>query len=327
MLVVPFIVVALCLPLLTSAKTINVCTYYDPASEVCMNWEQQQVSDDSPTGTANLGGNTAPSATSCAPGKFCPLAPVTGSTKLQTLYQSADNSASALADYINAVYIFSISVAGILAVLRISWAGYQYMASEMWTSKDHAKEILRESILGLLLLLATWIILQQINPQITRLNLNLGPVASVLPTPVSNPTPTPSLPAPQTRIEQLQQQQIDARNGKYTAAECNAAQQWLNAALGTDNQINNAVVVPILRARMANSRLTLSNDQLNIVQQAMQQGIITSDIQNILTGSQSQGVPLTTDQRALFTNQISNIQQQTLVNQATIASCAEGIKQ
>jgi len=45
------------------------------------------------------------------------------------------------------------------------------MTTDLWSSKEHAREVIRETVLGLLLLLAVWVILSQINPDILRLNV------------------------------------------------------------------------------------------------------------------------------------------------------------
>lgn len=72
---------------------------------------------------------------------------------------------------LNTAFQVAINVGAILAMLRIMWAGWLYMGSaDMWSNKHHAKEVFQNAIIGLLILLAIWIILNQINPQI----LNVG---------------------------------------------------------------------------------------------------------------------------------------------------------
>ncbi len=67
------------------------------------------------------------------------------------------------------------------AVLRLVYAGYMYMGSDMWSSKGKAREIIRDTTLGILLLLAIWLILFQINPNILNLNI-LQNVSATSPT-------------------------------------------------------------------------------------------------------------------------------------------------
>ena len=98
---------------------------------------------------------------------FVPLADIGGnSSKLADLYSS-----NSLSDYINKVFTFSIALGAIAAVLRLAYAGYLYMgSSDMWSNKSEARKVIGDVTLGLLLLLAIWLILNQINPDITSLN-------------------------------------------------------------------------------------------------------------------------------------------------------------
>lgn len=97
---------------------------------------------------------------------FVPLSTPNQSPMLQSIYNSGD-----LAGYINRLFAMAISLGAILAVLRIAYAGYMYMVSDMWTSKSKAREILGEVVLGLILLLGIYLILYQINPCILDLNI------------------------------------------------------------------------------------------------------------------------------------------------------------
>ena len=95
---------------------------------------------------------------------FVPLAPTPAYSKLGQLYQSSD-----LGSFFGALFVTALSVGAIIAVLRLAYAGYQYMTTDAWGSKLQAKEIIGDVVLGLLLLLGVWLILNQINPQIRRL--------------------------------------------------------------------------------------------------------------------------------------------------------------
>ena len=90
-----------------------------------------------------------------------------GGDALSQLFCSTD-----LSTMLNQVFQLSITLGGILAMLRIGYAGWLYMGREdMWSSKQHAKDVFRDAIIGLLLLLAIWLILNQINPDILKLKL------------------------------------------------------------------------------------------------------------------------------------------------------------
>jgi len=85
------------------------------------------------------------------------------------MFSSVFNNNS-LPGFFNAVFKVLLSVGAILAVLRISYAGWKYMGTDLWTSKNDAKEIIKDAVLGLMLLLGMYIILYQINPDILELN-------------------------------------------------------------------------------------------------------------------------------------------------------------
>ena len=97
---------------------------------------------------------------------FVPLADFSGSSRLRDAY--ADDSS--LKDFMNKLFVGAISLGAILAVLRLAWAGFVYMGTDMWGKKEHAKEIIQDTLLGLFLLLAIWLILKQINPDILNLD-------------------------------------------------------------------------------------------------------------------------------------------------------------
>ena len=94
---------------------------------------------------------------------FVPLAETTGGP-ISAVYKTGN-----LPDFINGLFKFAIIIGAIAAVLRIAYAGYLYMFSDMWSQKGQAKEILADVTLGLLLLLSIYLILNQINPDILRL--------------------------------------------------------------------------------------------------------------------------------------------------------------
>jgi hypothetical protein len=105
---------------------------------------------------------------------FVPLADTaTQGSRLADLYSSNN-----LADYINKIFTAAIALGAVAAVLRLAYAGYLYMGSDMWSKKGEAKTVIGDVTLGLLLLLSIWLILYQINPNILKLNAlqNIKPV-------------------------------------------------------------------------------------------------------------------------------------------------------
>lgn len=103
-------------------------------------------------------------------GTFVPLSDTNGSNLAPTL--SGFFQSNNLAGFFNAAFTLALSAGAILAVLRLAYAGWLYMgAADMWGSKQHAKEVITDAVLGLLLLIAIYIILYQINPNLLNLNV------------------------------------------------------------------------------------------------------------------------------------------------------------
>lgn len=102
-----------------------------------------------------------------ASGGFVPLECFQGSRKLEDAYRSAD-----LGSLMQKVFVGAISLGAILAVLRLAWAGFVYMSTDLPGSKSNAKDIIWDTLFGLFLLLAIWVILYQINPDILSLKID-----------------------------------------------------------------------------------------------------------------------------------------------------------
>lgn len=100
-------------------------------------------------------------------GGFVPLECFQGSRKLTDAYQTGE-----LGPFMNKVFVGAISLGAILAVLRLAWAGFVYMSTDLPGMKSNAKEIIWDTLLGLFLLLAIWLILNQINPDILSLEID-----------------------------------------------------------------------------------------------------------------------------------------------------------
>lgn len=107
-----------------------------------------------------------------------PFVPIGGSSDDGFTSQLFPNNSGAdLSAMLSNAFSIALSVGAMLAVLRIAYAGYLYMGqADMWSTKGHAKEVFRNTLIGLLLLFGIWLILNQINPDILQLNVfrNLG---------------------------------------------------------------------------------------------------------------------------------------------------------
>jgi hypothetical protein len=75
-------------------------------------------------------------------------------------------------DYINALYALSISIAALLAVVKIVIAGMKYMLSDISvTSKSEAIGDIQGAVFGLIVVISAVLILTVINPQLTKTEL------------------------------------------------------------------------------------------------------------------------------------------------------------
>ena len=74
------------------------------------------------------------------------------------------------ANVADALFNVAIAIAAILVVIRLIWAGTEYMLSDLVTSKEAAKKKIQDALIGLLIILGAVTILQTINPQLLNLN-------------------------------------------------------------------------------------------------------------------------------------------------------------
>ena len=118
------------------------------------------------------------------------------------------NDATDISDVLNALFGLAVGAAAILAVIMIAIGGFQYMASEAFTSKESARERIVSAVIGLLLVLSSVLLLAVINPDIIIINpfrnaatIGDGSLPQVAPppgqgTPVTGGTPGTTVPFP-----------------------------------------------------------------------------------------------------------------------------------
>jgi hypothetical protein len=90
------------------------------------------------------------------------LAPLGNTTKI-----------ASLAEYLTLIFNVTISIAGGLAVLMLVICGIKYMTSEAISAKGEAKQCVTNAILGVLLALGSWAILNTINPDLVEQDLRI----------------------------------------------------------------------------------------------------------------------------------------------------------
>jgi hypothetical protein len=107
-----------------------------------------------------------------AVGAFKPLTGDNNGVQLAPfLTQAFSGSGGGLVELFNGAFRFAIAIGAILAVVRLVYAGFKYMTTDLFGAKNDAKEIIWNALIGLFLLLSIWIILNQINPRILDLNI------------------------------------------------------------------------------------------------------------------------------------------------------------
>ncbi len=109
------------------------------------------------------------------------LLPVVSLAQFQPLVgiPGLSNPSTDINSYINILYALSISIAALLAVIKIIVAGVKYMLSDVVTSKSEAKSDIQGALIGLLVVISAVLILNIINPQLTQTTLFVGPVDQV----------------------------------------------------------------------------------------------------------------------------------------------------
>lgn len=113
---------------------------------------------------------------------YVPLAEIPGVT---------DGSATTIVDLLNGFYILAIIGGSLLAVIRIALAGTSYMMSDVITDKESAKKRISGALTGLLIILATFLLLNTIFPGLTNLDIFKRATGISTNTPVSQVSATP----------------------------------------------------------------------------------------------------------------------------------------
>lgn len=136
----------------------------------------------------------------CAPSTPAPATPSGG---LQyTLLEKIpffSGSGSDLPGYILAVYNLALVIIVLSAVFMVSIGGFLYLTSAGNTSSaETAKHVITDALLGLVIALIAWLLLNAINPDLVNVSIN---GLSAVPAPSAGPIPTPTpgaCPSPNT---------------------------------------------------------------------------------------------------------------------------------
>jgi hypothetical protein len=110
---------------------------------------------------------------------YVELAPLPGTCEVGTNGQCVTKTGSDnLARYINSLYKLIVASAAVLAVLQIVMGGFSYVSTDAISNKEEGKHTIKMALGGLLLIFASYIILNTINPQLVDLKVVNDPLRS-----------------------------------------------------------------------------------------------------------------------------------------------------
>ena len=104
---------------------------------------------------------------------YIPLAPIPGLEKGVPFETDPSKNPCPFGKYLNIIIKLIIGFAAVLAMVMIVMGGIEYMTSDLVSSKEAGKETITHAILGLLIALGAFLILNTINPQLLSVCLDL----------------------------------------------------------------------------------------------------------------------------------------------------------
>lgn len=121
---------------------------------------------------------------------YVPLSPIPGTLEGEKV--------QSITRYLPQIFTLTVQIAAALAVIMITLGGIEYIGSESLGTKAAGKKKITNSIIGLLLIIGSWVILNTINPKLLDFNLDVkNPPAPQArggaPVPPPN-TPLPNIP-------------------------------------------------------------------------------------------------------------------------------------
>jgi len=111
-----------------------------------------------------------------------PVITLAQTDSLTPFLTAGDPGNGGIANLVNNLYALSITLAALLAVIKIIIGGVKWMMSDIVTEKSEAKKEIRTALLGLLIVISAVVVLTVINPQTANINFNLVQIpAATLP--------------------------------------------------------------------------------------------------------------------------------------------------
>jgi len=84
-----------------------------------------------------------------------------------------------LSQYIAAVFTYLVGISSIAAAIMIVYGGFRYIVGSSITSVKRGKEIITDAVIGLIILLCSYLILYTVNPDLLALNpLRIRPITT-----------------------------------------------------------------------------------------------------------------------------------------------------
>jgi hypothetical protein len=76
-----------------------------------------------------------------------------------------------LAQYINALYRYAIGIVLVASIVMVVWGGFRYLVGSSYGDVARGKEIIRDALAGMLIVIGAYLILQTVNPATTNLSV------------------------------------------------------------------------------------------------------------------------------------------------------------
>jgi len=104
---------------------------------------------------------------------YVPLEPLPGLTVTRDGTETID-----IVQYLPNLIKLAIGIASALCVIYIILGGFEYIASDVVFKKEEGRKRIQNALLGLLLAIGSWVILNTISPNITNVSLNIPPTTA-----------------------------------------------------------------------------------------------------------------------------------------------------
>ncbi len=139
--------------------------------------EQIQQQADREAAAAPPGANAPPAPAPPAPPAAPPITPIIpqlsvpipGVTFTAPAVDGGTISIPFLAQYIGGIYTYALGISTIIAIIMVVYGGFKYLLSATGYETANGKEIIKDALMGLLVLYGAYFILWQVNPNLVSL--------------------------------------------------------------------------------------------------------------------------------------------------------------